>query len=133
MTGFEIAITCLALNIYKEARGEPVAGQQAVALVTINRTRENGLYGDLCQTVFEPGQFSWSITDARNGVLLPEKRPNRNSAEWQTAKLVAIESLTLRDFTNGATHFHEIKTRPAWAKQMQYLGRWGNHDFYKRP
>ena len=28
---------CLALNIYHEARGEPIVGQEAVAYVTINR------------------------------------------------------------------------------------------------
>ena len=133
MVGFEIAITCLALNIFKEARGEPIAGQQAVALVTLNRVREKGLDGDICKTVFEPGQFAWTATDTANGVLLPGKRPDRRSDEWQQVYAVAIESLTMRDFTKGATYFHEIKSRPSWVSSMQHVGRWGNHDFYKRP
>ena len=31
------ALLCLALNIYHEARGEPLKGQIAVASVTMNR------------------------------------------------------------------------------------------------
>ena len=31
---------CLALNIYHESRNQPLAGQMAVALVTLNRVRD---------------------------------------------------------------------------------------------
>jgi N-acetylmuramoyl-L-alanine amidase len=34
-------LACLALAVYFEARGEPVAGQLAVAQVVINRARSD--------------------------------------------------------------------------------------------
>src|SRR5215207_4550955 len=64
--------TCLALNIYYEARGESLRGQDAVAYVTTARTKENLTeFGgpSICSVVFhrnvrEDGkliaEFSWT-------------------------------------------------------------------------
>lgn len=131
MIGFEIAVTCLALNVYKEARGEELKGQQAVALVTLNRVASGKYPMDICKTVFQDKQFSWTATDSKGGVLLPHKRPDQKSVEWATAMRVAKQSLTLRDFTGGATHYHKIKVLPKWHKSMEFVGQWGNHRFYK--
>lgn len=131
MTGFGIAITCLALNVFKEARGEPVQGQHAVALVTLNRVYRAGLTKDICEVVFEPKQFSWTITDTRDGVLLPGKHPDRTSREWKRAEQSAREALYMQDFTGGATHYHGVKVKPYWRKSMERVGRWGNHYFYR--
>ena len=131
MTGFEIALTCLALNVFKEARGEPVAGQHAVALVTLNRVYRNGLDKDVCDVVFEPKQFSWTITDSEGGVLHRQKRPDQSSVEWKRAKQSALEALYMEDFTGGATHYHEVKSKPIWRRKMEYVGQWGNHYFYR--
>jgi N-acetylmuramoyl-L-alanine amidase len=130
MTGFEITLTCLALNVFKEARGEPVKAQHALALVTINRARRNNSGKDICRIVFEPNQFSWTSKDSKNGVLLKNKRPNRDSAEWKRAEQSARESLYMKDFTGGATHYHEVNYKPTWIRKMKYIGRWGNHYFY---
>ena len=54
----EMAITCLALNLYHEARGEPEIGQWAVAQVTMNRAEHDP--AKVCDTVFKPRQFSWT-------------------------------------------------------------------------
>ena len=131
MTGFEIAVTCLALNVFKEARGEPVQGQHAVALVTLNRVYRSGLSKDVCEVVFEHKQFSWTITDTEGGVLHPHKRPDRTSKEWKRAEQSAREALYMEDFTGGATHYHEIKIKPYWSTSMERVGRWGNHYFYR--
>ncbi|MCR4301881.1 MAG: cell wall hydrolase, partial [Sulfuricaulis sp.] len=46
-------LTCLALNVYFEARGEPSAGQFAVAEVTMNRVA-SGRYPDtVCGVVHQ--------------------------------------------------------------------------------
>lgn len=131
MTGFEISLLCLALNVYKEARGEPVEGQHAVALVTLNRTKRKGLNGEICDTVMEPYQFSWTITDIKDGVLLPGKAPKRTSPAWHRAYQSAKEALTMPDFTAGATHFHTPAVHPVWAQKLRYIGQWGNHIFYR--
>lgn len=135
MSGFEITLMCLALNVYKEARGEPVPGQHAVALVTLNRARARG-DGDVCAAVLEPNQFSWTITDIKNNVLRPSKRPELKSVEWITAMQSAKDSFYMDDFTKGATHYHSVTIEPYWVvgeemMNMVYEGRWGNHYFYE--
>ena len=124
----EAAIMCLALNIYHEARGEPVEGQIAVALVTYNRaiydSRRNArnVADSICPVVYQPRQFSWT------------SRPTEvtDQGAWRTAIMSARHALRLRDFTGGANHFHATHTTPYWAASMMYVGRWGNHYFYRR-
>src|SRR5215472_7293056 len=46
-------LQCLAENVYFEARGEPLAGQYAVAQVTLNRTHAQNFPHTICQVVHE--------------------------------------------------------------------------------
>ena len=50
-------ILWLALNIYFEARNQPIEGQYAVAHVTLNRAAQTKR--SIKAVVLEPGQFSW--------------------------------------------------------------------------
>lgn len=115
------AIVCLALNVYYEARGEPVEGQVAVALTTINRAKATQC--ELCDVVFHSDQFSWTVG-------WKKKKPT--GPAWEKAMEVAIASLYMQDFTQGATHFHAEYVNPYWAEGEAPIGRWGTHLFYKR-
>ena len=115
----ETALLCLALNSYHEARGEPVEGQVAVNLVVLNRVKRNG--SSICKEVFRPSQFSWT----RN----PPKVKKKDVL--LRLKHIARASLHIKDYTNGATHYHAKYVYPEWASHMVYVGQWGNHLFYK--
>lgn len=79
-------VTCLALNIYYEARGEPLSGQQAVAEVTMNRVASPRFPNTVCEVVYEKrwdrlrkryvGAFSWTEFDVR---------PHPGGAPWKQA------------------------------------------------
>ena len=132
MTGFELALSCLALNIYHEAAFEPPTGQYAVAFVTINRAAKHN--GDICKEVFKPRQFSWA-NDAldKNGKLLPKFLPT-NNPRWKQSRAVAKIALTgdIVDFTGGATHYHaDYIKQPTWAKKLTFVGKHGVHLFYR--
>jgi len=45
-------IQCLATNIYHEARGEPLPGKYAVAIVTLNRVKSADHPNDVCRVVY---------------------------------------------------------------------------------
>ena len=45
------ALTCLALNVYFEARNQPVNGQIAVSSVVLNRVKSNKYPNDICSVV----------------------------------------------------------------------------------
>ena len=53
------SVTCLATNIYFEARSEDRVGQYAVAEVTLNRVASPDYPDDVCEVVWQDKQFSW--------------------------------------------------------------------------
>lgn len=131
------ALTCLALNIFNEARGEPIMGQYAVALVTMNRA---GTHERACDVTFAPKQFSWTqgVYRTASGWVIPKAmRPNLNNPleahAWWKAQVIAKTTLAGRmsDFTGGADHYHATYVRPAWGRAMRPVKRIGKHIFYR--
>ena len=125
---------CLALNVYFESRGEPLAGQYAVAAVTLNRVVHPAFPHSICQVVMQGSelgrnrcQFSWVCDRYGN-------RPRDNDA-WENAKQVAFTTLFLDqpDPTGGALYFHTAWVRPNWSRIMLKVGRIGGHLFYREP
>jgi spore germination cell wall hydrolase CwlJ-like protein len=53
-------ILCLALNIFHEARSEPIQSQVAVAAITMNRVNDKEHPSSICKVVYEPSAFSWT-------------------------------------------------------------------------
>lgn len=119
----EAALMCLAMNVFYEARGEPVEGQKAVALVTINRAEKKA--SNICKVVYAPKQFSW--TAHGRGV------PHSRNPAWQKAKKIAAKVMGrhVHDITWGATHFHAVSVSPKWRYRMVPTIIIGNHIFYR--
>lgn len=128
------AALCLALNVYHEARGEPLIGQKAVAYVTLRRA---GFDEDrVCEVVFAPRQFSWAnpLTSAtpEERVRLAERFMPADEQAWAVAKQVAVRAMQggAVDFTGGADHYYNPdKARPSWRHSMVRTARIGNHVF----
>lgn len=116
------ALMCLALNIYHEARGEPIEGQIAVAMVTMNRADWDT--GSVCDVVYERKQFSWTNR-------LADFTPQEPTA-WAVAKRVANRVIQGQheDITDGATHFHTRSVRPVWRHSLKKTKTIGAHVFY---
>ncbi|ORM74436.1 cell wall hydrolase [Pantoea wallisii] len=119
------AVLCLAMNIYHEARGEPVKGQIAVGTVTMNRA--NWDVKEICPVVYAPKQFSWTSLQKH-----PYRYPPREDRSWQRAKTLAqrIVGGELKDVTKGATYFHAHSVKPAWRHTFERTVVIGNHVFY---
>lgn len=111
---------CIARNIYYEARNQPIAGQVAVAKVTLNRAEDERWPSSACGVVAQKNQFSW--------VGKVTEQPTGNA--WETAKLIAITVYLLPDPTNGATHFHANYVKPYWAERKKLKTVIGDHIFY---
>lgn len=116
------ALICLALNIYHEARSEPIDGQIAVAMVTMNRANWNTT--DVCEVVYESKQFSWTHR-------LTDSTPQEPTA-WARAKRLAHRVIEghHEDITDGATYFHTRAVRPTWRHSMKKTKTIGAHVFY---
>jgi spore germination cell wall hydrolase CwlJ-like protein len=127
-------LACLARNVYYEARGEPMAGQFAVAEVTMNRKASGRYPNSVCEVVHQKnwdpmrkryvGAFSWTEFDS-----LPEPA----GMEWRRAQVVA-EAVYYQKYEptlGGAIFFHATHVRPPWAKQRTRVARIGRHVFYR--
>lgn len=127
-------LTCLAMNVYHEARGEPVAGQYGVAEVTMNRVADPRYPDSVCGVVYQErwdylrkrhvSAFSWTEFDT---VEAPE------GEAWQTAMVVAETTLDgdHDQVLEGAVHYHAAHIRPSWARGKQPVARIGRHLFYR--
>jgi spore germination cell wall hydrolase CwlJ-like protein len=121
-------LRCMALNIYHEARNQSWKGQQAIALVTLERLRDSRWPDSVCGVVKDYKQFSWFWDGKSDTPYETEK--------WETAQWIAEQSLygELIDFTNGANHYHAVYVQPYWIKdpRMQFVLREDTHLFYQR-
>jgi len=128
-------IRCLAMNIYHEARGEPLKGKYAVAAVTMNRVKDKNFPNAVCDVVYQKGwskrynryvsAFSWTndkITD------IPE-----NSEGWVESVRIAkdLYDKDLETDAKDALYYHANYIKPAWAKQKHIVAKIGRHIFYQ--
>ena len=128
------SVDCLARNVYYEARGEPMAGQYAVAEVTMNRKASPFYPKTVCEVVYDKnwdplrgryvGAFSWTESEA---LELP------TGEAWRRAGKVADDVYYQRRpaTLQGALHFHATYVEPDWAKERQRVARIGRHVFYR--
>jgi len=152
----EDSLTCLATNIYWEARNQSFAGQIAVGLVTINRVVDPRFPDTICDVVYEGPikeswktriqpdlpenervfyprrdrcQFSW-YCDGKKDVI--HKKDKRIYKEIYNLSYVSmIPGIRILDITDGATHYHADYVFPAWRKSKTKTVEIGDHIFYK--
>lgn len=117
---------CLAGAVYFESRGEPLAGQLAVAQVIINRADDGRFPASYCGVVHQPGQFSF----VKRG-RMPQVRTS--SPAWRQAKAVArIAHEGLWQSEAGeAVFFHATYVRPGWSQRKTRLAQIKTHIFYR--
>lgn len=121
-------LQCLALNVYREARNQPIEGQLAVAYVTLNRFKEGDL-PTICDVVFKAGNFAWT-----HDPKLAKEWPHDEQA-WVTAQVVARKAVADPDAdpVEGSTYFHTVSSDPDWAagSALVRVARIGDHVFYR--
>jgi spore germination cell wall hydrolase CwlJ-like protein len=114
---------CLAIGVYYEAKGEPLAGQLAVAHVILNRSESGRFPKSVCGVLKQRGQFSFV-----HGGKLPQPRDN---AQWREA--VAVAQVAQKDLWQNpapkALFFHARYVKPAW--RLARVASLGNHIFYR--
>ena len=118
-------VDCLARNVYYEARGEPPAGQYAVAEVTMNRVASPRYPRSVCEVVYQKNAFSW--TD----FSLVLEHPG--GAEWARAQRIAEAVYYQKRLPTlqGALFYHATYVRPDWSHERQRIARIGRHVFYR--
>lgn len=122
---------CLSEALYFEARGETVKGQFAVAEVIMNRVKSSQYPGTLCGVIKQGTgrkyqcQFTYTC-DGYKDVIAERKAYERVS---KVARVIIDGSSP--PLTDGATHYHNLTVRPAWARTFKQTARIGVHLFYR--
>ncbi|HWK35995.1 cell wall hydrolase [Sphingomonas sp.] len=115
-------LRCLASGVYFESKGEPLAGQLAVAQTILNRTRSGRFPKSVCSVLTQRGQFSF----VRGGNV-----PSGSGRAWSTA--IAVAKVAQRDLWDSAAgnalFFHARSVAPGW--RMAKVAAIGNHVFYR--
>jgi len=126
-------LTCLARNIYFEARSEPLEGKLAVAHVVMNRVASQyfpdtvcGVVEDGTDEVLHRCQFSW-YCDGKPDVV-------DDSSAWTEATQLASQVYwgRVEDPSGGALWYHADYVKPGWRKAFAEGPTIGRHIFYTR-
>ena len=127
-------LTCLAKNVYYEARGEPLRGQYGVAEVTMNRVADSRYPDTVCEVVYQTrwdylrkrqvSAFSWTEFDVV---------PHPEGVAWESAVKVADEIFrgSYEPALEGAVHYHAVHIRPSWSRGRKPVAKIGRHVFYR--
>ena len=126
-------LTCLAQNIYFEARSEPLEGKLAVAHVVMNRVASRNFPETVCAVVrdgtdrtLHKCQFSWYCDGKRDTVT--------DLAAWEDSIHLASQVYWGRvsDNSGGALWYHADYVKPFWRKAFVRGPKIGRHIFYSR-
>lgn len=113
----DASLDCMAKNIYFEAQNQVQKGKEAVAFVVINRLKDPGFPGTICQIVHQKirtaegkviCEFSWVC----------ENKPHKivNQFVWSKCFDVALNILSnydkIKDPTHGAKYYHTKAVHP---------------------
>lgn len=133
-----VDVDAMARTVWGESRGEPFAGQVAVAHVILNRWRSpvtwwkrergDGIPDDTIEAVTrDPWQFTcWK--DQYPRII----RVDLETKAFRTAMRAAIEAIDVApDPTKGSCHYYadHIKA-PAWARGKKPVVVIGHHRFF---
>lgn len=128
--------TCLAHNIYFEARNESYDGMLAVATVTTNRVLSTKYPNTYCEVVWERRtsprtgrpvpQFSWTL-DGKSD------RPHELEV-YREAERIAEEVLRWGKRSDiidyDVLNYHADYVQPFWAERMTLVAQIDTHLFY---
>ena len=125
-------LSCLAINVYREAGHEPFEGKVAVAQVTMNRVASGQFPEDVCGVVYQKSiimsklvcQFSWSCDPI--AVKRPIDKEVYNES-YEVAKRVLLENYRLPGLAE-ALYYHADYVSPGWRKTK--ISQIGRHIFY---
>tara|TARA_R110002020_G_scaffold87001_4_gene214726 strand:- start:606 stop:1025 length:420 start_codon:yes stop_codon:yes gene_type:complete len=132
------SLVCLALNVYYEARDQPIEGQIAVTNVVMNRVADPRFPNTPCKVIKEgvhskitgrplrwKCQFTWYCDGKK------DKPHDLDAYRWAQIIAQHVGFGKAGDITSGSTHYHAVSVNPIWNIKKTKIGRIGDHIFYR--
>jgi len=125
---------CLAKNIYFESRDQSYIGQMAVAEVTMNRVRSDDFPDSVCDVVYQPYAFSWTLNADKmiNDDNYPIIKNDIDKQAWSLAKTISLFYLNgaRTDITHDSLYYHNNDVLPYWSDCFVKTVVIEDHIFY---
>ena len=115
-------LSCMALNVYHEARNQGDEGMLMVMSVTKNRVASDAYPDSICDVVYQPYQFSWVY-----------ENPSLAMAKFDEIFDFVVRHIDDADIADGSLWYHNHHiVHPAWADKLQVVAVVNDHTFYKK-
>lgn len=133
-------LNCMALNIYFEARGEPIEGQYAVGDVVMYRVMHYDYPNTICGVIKDGIYSEWNPKMPRKHKCAFSWWCDRKSdvpvdgQAFELAMNISIDILTnpIYEATiDYAIFYHARSVEPRWAKRKKLVTQIGEHYFYR--
>ena len=134
----ETALICMALNVYFEARDQPLIGQIAVAETVLNRVHSTLFPDTVCEVVYQGQYYSWNPElPIKNRCQFSwhcdglSDKPKDEGA-WEYSIMVAHGVLNgyTESVVEDALWYHAHYVVPEWSKSKRKIVRINDHIFY---
>lgn len=141
---------CMAMNVYHEARSEPVAGQVQVAHATMARVHDQRYPNNVCDVVLSSRKdsmgvpkkymcaFSWFCDGKSDDINFYTKKGKLIKLDVKNFTDAAVISVAVMDgkvpdICDGANFYYNPKAAdPKWARYYIKQCTIGDHVFMKR-
>lgn len=127
------AVDCMSWAIAYESAHQPIAGQEAVGQVILNRVRDPHRPKTVCGVVFEGSErrTGCQFTFACDGSL--HRRLSADTMLIARSVASAVLDGAAPAHVGGATHYHADYVLPIWAATGRRVAKIGAHIFYEMP
>ena len=129
----------MANAVYFEARGEPLAGQIAVAQTIQNRVNDWRFPNSVCEVVTDGLRYKGTSVMVKHKCAFsfycdgkPEIIEDLETYDFMvTISYAVLNGNLYHDLSEGATHYHANYVYPTWAKTMTPTVCIDAHCFYR--
>jgi N-acetylmuramoyl-L-alanine amidase len=121
-------IRCMSMNLYHEARGESNLGLGGVMTVVLNRVKSGKWANNVCDVIWQPYQFSWTIGKDRKTFF-----GCTNTEDYARIVLFILDAIKAGGYnspTIAADHYKRFDVDASWAKSMNKVRKIDAHEFF---
>jgi hypothetical protein len=123
------SVVCLSAAIFFEVRSEPEEAWLAVADTIMTRVEDKRYPNTVCDVVFEPKQFSFTHDGLSDDPT--RHKDYLDVVAYQKIYTLSVDVLTGLRGDLKPTHYVRKDVDIPWENHYIYLGRIGDHDFYR--
>ena len=121
----------LAIDVWREARGEVMDAKRAVAFSVLNRVKNPKWWGStIAQVIGKKFQYSSMAAPGDPNLIKWPAQPDPSFEDCMQAAADAISDSGPNPVPGADSYYDKSISAPAWAKPEQFVAQVGNLFFY---